>query len=479
MRGFLRGLAAEGRAVFVSSHLMSELQDTADHLVVVGRGKVIADASVADLIAAASDDRVELRTAARAEAMTVLARAGAEVAATAPDVLTIKGLSAERTVAALTADRCPVHRGERPPGDPRGGLHGAHQGRGGIPGRRRHRGHGAMTAITPYRSTAREARDGFGQLLHAEWTKFRTVRGWVVGMIVAVLIAAGIGLLRRGRRRQPVVSVGGRAGQLRRRMRVRARADARAGRRAGDRQLLLRPPAAGRERQHHRPGDVADQPAPAGRAGVRRDPGPARPGAVVQGRDHHQVEPRPGVGVRGDDGHRRQRRADAVELHRRRGRPARRRLGREPALAPADPRRRHITGYDSADGASWTSVGVGAAGGPARHRRRPACSPPRRSCRRRRSTSPGSPREAAARPPSSAVFDHLSRSGAWPAGTWTGGYTEGDQAAEAQGIGGFRQASGRITVTGQGDIAPALPQGEPGLSEVHRRGLPHRHVRRG
>ena len=40
MRGFLRGLAAEGRAVFVSSHLMSELQDTADHLVVVGRGKV-------------------------------------------------------------------------------------------------------------------------------------------------------------------------------------------------------------------------------------------------------------------------------------------------------------------------------------------------------------------------------------------------------------------------------------------------------
>jgi ABC-2 type transport system ATP-binding protein len=107
MRGFLRGLAAEGRAVFVSSHLMSELQDTADHLVVVGRGKVIADAAVKDMIAAASDDRVELRTAARAEAMTVLAHAGAEVAATAPDVLTIKGLSAERTVAALTANRVP------------------------------------------------------------------------------------------------------------------------------------------------------------------------------------------------------------------------------------------------------------------------------------------------------------------------------------------------------------------------------------
>jgi ABC-2 type transport system ATP-binding protein len=107
MRGFLRALAAQGRAVFVSSHLMSELQDTADHLVVAGRGRVIADASVSDLIAAASGDRVQLRTAARADAITVLARAGAEVTATAPDVLTIKGLSSERTVAALTARQIP------------------------------------------------------------------------------------------------------------------------------------------------------------------------------------------------------------------------------------------------------------------------------------------------------------------------------------------------------------------------------------
>jgi ABC-2 type transport system ATP-binding protein len=52
MRGFLRSLAAQGRAVLVSSHLMSELQDTADHLVVVGRGRVIADTSVSELLAA-------------------------------------------------------------------------------------------------------------------------------------------------------------------------------------------------------------------------------------------------------------------------------------------------------------------------------------------------------------------------------------------------------------------------------------------
>jgi ABC-2 type transport system ATP-binding protein len=107
MRGFLRELAAEGRAVLVSSHLMSELQDSAGHLVVVGRGKVIADTSVAELIAAASGDRIQLRTSARAEAMTALANAGATVAATASDVLTISNLSPERTVAALTSAHVP------------------------------------------------------------------------------------------------------------------------------------------------------------------------------------------------------------------------------------------------------------------------------------------------------------------------------------------------------------------------------------
>jgi ABC-2 type transport system ATP-binding protein len=101
MRGFLAALAGQGRAVLVSSHLMSELQDAADHLVVVGRGKVIADTSVAELLAAASGDRVTVRTAARSEAMTVLAHAGATVAATDRDTLTISGLAAEQIVALL------------------------------------------------------------------------------------------------------------------------------------------------------------------------------------------------------------------------------------------------------------------------------------------------------------------------------------------------------------------------------------------
>jgi ABC-2 type transport system ATP-binding protein len=101
MRGFLRSLAAEGRAVLVSSHLMSELEDTANHLVVIGRGKLIADTSVADLIAAASAGRVTVRTQARSEAMDALARAGATVAANGPDALTVSGLSSERIVEVL------------------------------------------------------------------------------------------------------------------------------------------------------------------------------------------------------------------------------------------------------------------------------------------------------------------------------------------------------------------------------------------
>jgi ABC-2 type transport system ATP-binding protein len=107
MRGFLKVLAAQGRAVLVSSHLMSELEGTAGHLVVVGRGKVIADASVAELIAAASADRVTVRTSARADAMSVLARSGAEVAATAPDVITVSGMTPERIVSALSDNAVP------------------------------------------------------------------------------------------------------------------------------------------------------------------------------------------------------------------------------------------------------------------------------------------------------------------------------------------------------------------------------------
>jgi ABC-2 type transport system ATP-binding protein len=107
MRRFLRSLAAQGRAVLVSSHLMSEVQDTADHLVVVGRGKAIADAGMADLIAAASRNRVALRTTAETHAMRVLAHAGASVAATDRGTITVSGLPADRIVTLLNQSAVP------------------------------------------------------------------------------------------------------------------------------------------------------------------------------------------------------------------------------------------------------------------------------------------------------------------------------------------------------------------------------------
>jgi ABC-2 type transport system ATP-binding protein len=108
MRGFLASLAAQGRAVLVSSHLMSELQDTAGRLVIVGRGKVIADTPVAELLAAVSGDRVTVRTTAPEAAITALARAGASVAADEPDALTVSGLPAGRVIALLSENSVPV-----------------------------------------------------------------------------------------------------------------------------------------------------------------------------------------------------------------------------------------------------------------------------------------------------------------------------------------------------------------------------------
>jgi ABC-2 type transport system ATP-binding protein len=107
MRALLRGLAEEGRAVLVSSHLMTELQESARHLVVVGRGRVLADTTVEALRARSFGGRVEVRTSAGAGgvAAEVLARAGITASVTGPASLDAAGddVTGERVVAALTA----------------------------------------------------------------------------------------------------------------------------------------------------------------------------------------------------------------------------------------------------------------------------------------------------------------------------------------------------------------------------------------
>ncbi len=176
MRGFLRSLAAQGRAVLVSSHLMSELQDTADHLVVVGRGMVIADTSVTSLLETASRNQVVVRTPEPEGATTVLVRAGA-IVTSGPGAITVTGLTPDRIVTLLNAGVVPFSEVVRAPRDAGGGLPRAH------PRRRR----------VPRRGAAMTA--GFFQLLHAEWTKFRTVRGWVIGMAAAALMMVLVALL--------------------------------------------------------------------------------------------------------------------------------------------------------------------------------------------------------------------------------------------------------------------------------------------
>ncbi|MCO5995698.1 ABC transporter ATP-binding protein [Actinoallomurus rhizosphaericola] len=101
MRKLLRTLAAEGRALLVSSHLMSELQGIADHIVVIGRGKVLADAGIDELLARAAGEQVLLQTPTPAEAARVLHRAGAATTILDDSTLSVSGLAARQVVEAL------------------------------------------------------------------------------------------------------------------------------------------------------------------------------------------------------------------------------------------------------------------------------------------------------------------------------------------------------------------------------------------
>lgn len=92
VRHLLRGLAAEGRTVFVSSHLMSEMALTADQLVVIGRGRLIAQMPVSEFIARHARQFVRVRTTRRTDLVDVLADAGAEVVEGEDGTLRVTGL---------------------------------------------------------------------------------------------------------------------------------------------------------------------------------------------------------------------------------------------------------------------------------------------------------------------------------------------------------------------------------------------------
>jgi ABC-2 type transport system ATP-binding protein len=96
IRNLMKGLAAEGRTVFVSSHLMSEMENTADHLIVIGRGKLIADCTVAEFIDQNSRQSVHVRTPQAATLARAIAAGGGTVRDDGDGQLMIFGLSADR-----------------------------------------------------------------------------------------------------------------------------------------------------------------------------------------------------------------------------------------------------------------------------------------------------------------------------------------------------------------------------------------------
>jgi ABC-2 type transport system ATP-binding protein len=109
MRNLLKSLAAEGRAVFVSSHLMSEMALTADHLIVIGRGRLIADTSVDDFVRRASHKLVRVRSPQATQLREILLADGVTVTSSESGLLEIGGLTAEQIGDAAAAHQIVLH----------------------------------------------------------------------------------------------------------------------------------------------------------------------------------------------------------------------------------------------------------------------------------------------------------------------------------------------------------------------------------
>jgi ABC-2 type transport system ATP-binding protein len=110
IRTLMRSLAAEGRTVLVSSHLMSEMENTADHLLVVGRGRLIADCGMAEFIARSSGQAVLVRSPQPdALARAVTAAGGSVTSAGEPGELLVRGLGEEQVGDTAGAAGIPLH----------------------------------------------------------------------------------------------------------------------------------------------------------------------------------------------------------------------------------------------------------------------------------------------------------------------------------------------------------------------------------
>jgi ABC-type transport system involved in multi-copper enzyme maturation permease subunit len=306
--------------------------------------------------------------------------------------------------------------------------------------------------VTPYRPGQQTGRDGFAQLLRAEWTKFRTIRGWVIGLVVAVLVMLGLGLFGAGGSSgscQSTSSEGGgpaRSGQGC----FTAPPVGPGGEAVSDSFYFVRQPLSGNGSITVRVTSLTGL-IPSGNGPVLgTQPGLvpwAKAGIIIK------ASTQPGSAyaamlVTADHGVRMQDDFTGDTA------------GQPGAVTASDPRWLRltrsgdtITGYASADALHWTQVGTVHLAGlpPTVQAGLFAASPAYMAVTQ---SLGGGENGIIAPSQDTAVFDDVSRSGTWPAGTWTGDYIG---AAYGSGIGGYHQAGGRFTVTGSGDIAPVVP----------------------
>src|SRR5271165_2132152 len=313
----------------------------------------------------------------------------------------------------------------------------------------------AMTGVTAtggaadaYHSDLPEGPDGFGQLLRAEWTKLRTVRGWVIGIVVVVLVTAGIAMLDHSSCGGAVTPGGADITGLGCSSPVGP-----AGEAVVDSAYLVHQPLASGGSITVRVTSLSG--AAAGPFGGGLQPW-SKAGIIIKA-STRQGSAYAAMLVTGSHGVRLQYdfTGDIAGL---RG-----------AVSATSPRwlrlirsGDRITGYDSADGAHWAKVGSATlAGLPSTVQAGLFAASPGYSNLTSQSingsSASGGPTQARA------AFDHVSLRGAWPGPAtdraWSGTDIGGPHASYPSQGGGYAEAAGIFTVTGSGDIAPAVPGG--------------------
>jgi len=292
---------------------------------------------------------------------------------------------------------------------------------------------------------------GFAQLLRAEWVKFRTVRGWVVGMIVAGLLTAGVGLLGHsecGSQVGAVAVVGGPGCTS---------SLGPGGEAVTDNFYFVHRPMGNTGSITVRVTSMTGSYSPNGGSASDVRPGLqpwSKAGIIIKasatpGSAYAAMMVAAGHGVRMQYDY-------AGDV-----------AGLPGAVSATSPRWLRltrdggtITGYDSLDGAHWTQVGsVRLAGLPAVADAGLFAASPGYTAPASQSIGSGS----ASTTPSqaTAAFDHVTVRGAWPAGAWTGTAVGGGSGPYP--VLGYRQAGGELVVTGSGDIAPVV---DPGAGSV-------------